>query len=60
MIPPVREKDLAIDPGQDRLQIACIDETGKLLETAVIFPRPPKKSRTDRFGLSVSTSQYHR
>ena len=44
MIPPVRGKRiLAIDPGlRTGCKIACIDETGKLLETAVIFPTPPR------------------
>jgi uncharacterized protein len=44
MVPPVRGKRiLAIDPGlRTGCKIACIDETGKLLETAVIFPTPPR------------------
>ena len=44
MVPPVRGKRiLAIDPGlRTGCKIACVDETGKLLETAVIFPTPPR------------------
>ena len=47
MIPPVRGKRiLAIDPGlRTGCKIACVDETGKLLETAVIFPTPPRNDK---------------
>ncbi len=47
MIPPVRGKRiLAIDPGlRTGCKIACVDETGKLLETAVIFPTPPRQEK---------------
>lgn len=47
MIAPVRGKRiLAIDPGlRTGCKIACVDETGKLLETAVIFPTPPRNEK---------------
>jgi uncharacterized protein len=47
MIPPVRGKRiLAIDPGlRTGCKIACVDETGKLLETAVIYPTPPRNEK---------------
>jgi len=47
MIPPVQGKRiLAIDPGlRTGCKIACVDERGKLLETAVIFPTPPRSEK---------------
>lgn len=52
MIPPVRGKRiLAIDPGlRTGCKIACVDETGKLLETAVIFPTPPRNDKEKAAG----------
>ncbi|WP_277623699.1 Tex family protein [Candidatus Contubernalis alkaliaceticus] len=47
MIPPVRGKRImAMDPGlRTGCKIACVDEQGKLLETAVIFPIPPRNQK---------------
>ena len=47
MIPPVRGKRiLAMDPGlRTGCKVACVDERGKLLETAVIFPIPPHNQK---------------
>ena len=47
MIPPVRGKRiLAMDPGlRTGCKVACVDERGKLLETAVIFPIPPRNQK---------------
>lgn len=47
MIPPVRGKRiLAIDPGlRTGCKIACVDERGKLLETSVIYPIPPRNEK---------------
>ncbi len=47
MAPPVSGKRiLAIDPGlRTGSKLACVDETGKLLETGVIFPIPPKNEK---------------
>ncbi|MGI5883190.1 MAG: Tex-like N-terminal domain-containing protein, partial [Dethiobacteria bacterium] len=44
MTPPVQgRRILAIDPGlRTGCKIACVDENGKLLETALIFPTPPR------------------
>lgn len=41
--PPVSGKRiLGLDPGyRTGCKLACVDETGKLLETAVIYPTPP-------------------
>jgi uncharacterized protein len=43
--PPLRgKKVLAIDPGlRTGCKVAVLDETGKLLEDAVIYPHPPQK-----------------
>jgi protein Tex len=43
LTPPVPGKRiLAVDPGyRTGCKLACVDETGKLLETAVIYPTPP-------------------
>lgn len=43
LTPPVSGKRiLGLDPGyRTGCKLACIDETGKLLETAVIYPTPP-------------------
>jgi protein Tex len=43
LTPPVNGKRiLGLDPGyRTGCKLACIDETGKLLETAVIYPTPP-------------------
>ena len=47
MVPPVRGKRiLAIDPGlRTGCKIACVNEQGKLLETAVIYPTPPRNEK---------------
>ncbi|MBS4022687.1 MAG: RNA-binding transcriptional accessory protein [Dethiobacter sp.] len=43
LTPPVPGKRiLGLDPGyRTGCKLACVDETGKLLETAVIYPTPP-------------------
>ncbi|MBS4032374.1 MAG: RNA-binding transcriptional accessory protein [Clostridiales bacterium] len=43
LTPPIPEKRiLGLDPGyRTGCKLACIDETGKLLETTVIYPTPP-------------------
>lgn len=47
MAPPVQGKRLlGIDPGlRTGCKVACVTETGSLLETAVIFPTPPRKEK---------------
>ena len=52
MIAPVRGKRiLAIDPGlRTGCKVACVDETGKLLETAIIFPTPPRNEKEKAAG----------
>ncbi len=46
--PPLRgKKVLAIDPGiRTGCKLAALDETGKFLEDAVIYPHGPKKNAT--------------
>src|SRR5262249_56285376 len=41
--PPLRgRKVLAIDPGfRTGCKVACLDETGNLIEDAVVYPHPP-------------------
>ncbi len=57
MIPPVRGKRImALDPGlRTGCKIACVDERGKLLETAVIYPIPPynQKEKSTRVILAL-------
>ena len=61
MIPPVRGKRiLAIDPGlRTGCKIACVDETGKLLETAVIFPTPPRNEKEKAARIVRSLLEEH-
>ena len=46
---PIRaNRVLAIDPGfRTGCKLAAMDETGNLLEQAVIFPNPPQKKKRD-------------
>ena len=47
LIPPIPGKRiLGLDPGyRTGCKLACVDETGKLLETAVIYPTPPRSQK---------------
>lgn len=47
LTPPVRGKRiLGLDPGyRTGCKLACVDETGKLFETAVIYPTPPRSDK---------------
>jgi uncharacterized protein len=47
--PPLRDRRvLAIDPGfRTGCKVACLDETGNLLEDAVVFPHPPQNKRPE-------------
>src|SRR5262245_12752991 len=47
--PPLRgRRVLAIDPGfRTGCKVACLDETGNLLEDAVIFPHQPQNKKED-------------
>lgn len=54
MQPPIRGKiTLGMDPGyRTGCKLAAVDETGKLLETGVIYPAPPHK-KTDEAKKTV-------
>ena len=47
LTPPVPAKRiLGLDPGyRTGCKLACVDETGKVLETAVIYPTPPHNKK---------------
>lgn len=47
MVPPIKGKRiLGIDPGlRTGCKIACVDETGNLLEVAIIYPTPPRNDK---------------
>ncbi|HZK24054.1 MAG TPA: Tex family protein [Oscillospiraceae bacterium] len=47
LTPPVKGKRiLALDPGyRTGCKLACVDETGRLLETTVIYPTPPHNKK---------------
>lgn len=53
--PPVRGKVvLGVDPGyRTGCKVAVVDETGKLLETATIYPHPPQR-RADEAGRTIA------
>ncbi|NLJ56364.1 MAG: RNA-binding transcriptional accessory protein [Firmicutes bacterium] len=61
LIAPVRGKRiLAIDPGlRTGCKIACVDETGKLLETAVIFPTPPRNDQVNSARIVLALLEKH-
>ncbi|MEW5922316.1 MAG: Tex family protein [Bacillota bacterium] len=61
MIPPVQGKRiLAIDPGlRTGCKIACVDERGKLLETAVIYPTPPRNEKEKSTRLILTLLEKH-
>ncbi len=61
MIAPVRGKRiLAIDPGlRTGCKVACVDETGKLLETAIIFPTPPRNEKEKAAGTVLELLEKH-
>jgi uncharacterized protein len=47
MSPPVKgRRVLGVDPGyRTGCKLACVDQHSKLLDTAVIYPTPPRKER---------------
>lgn len=49
MQPPVRDRiTLGFDPGyRNGCKLAVVDETGKVLDTAVVYPTPPLKKTED-------------
>lgn len=61
MIPPVQGKRiLAIDPGlRTGCKVACVDERGKLLETAVIYPTPPRNEKEQASRVVLALLEKH-
>jgi uncharacterized protein len=56
LVPPVKDQRvLAIDPGyRTGCKVAVLDETGKMLEYATIYPHPPQ-SKTDAAKKTLRT-----
>jgi len=60
--PPLRgRRVLAVDPGfRTGCKLAALDETGNLLDQAVIFPHPPQNKRDDaKLKMAELISQHH-
>jgi protein Tex len=60
--PPLRgRRVLAVDPGfRTGCKLAALDETGNLLDQAVIFPHPPQNKKDDaKLKLAELTSKHH-
>jgi len=51
LTPPVPDKTiLGLDPGyRTGCKLACVDATGKLLETSVIYPLPPQNRKEESY-----------
>ena len=59
--PPLSDQViLAIDPGfRTGSKIAVIDETGKLLETATIYPHPPQNRKAESYQVIDKLIKQH-
>lgn len=62
--PPVQQtRVMGIDPGyRTGCKVAVVDETGKLLDTATIYPHPPQEKREEALailGVMVQKHQVH-
>jgi len=62
LIPPVRNRRvLGWDPGfRTGCKLACVSETGELLETAAVFPTAPKRDLTGAAEKVVHMVEKHR
>ncbi len=62
LTPPVPGKRiLGLDPGyRTGCKLACVDETGKLLETAVIYPTPPHNKKEASAAVVKKLIKKHR
>ncbi|RPI94267.1 MAG: S1 RNA-binding domain-containing protein, partial [Chloroflexi bacterium] len=60
--PPLKERVvLGIDPGfRTGCKIAVVDATGKVLDTATIYPHPPQNERDKSLHVLASLLQKHR
>ena len=61
MLPPIRGKRImALDPGlRTGCKVACVDERGKLLETAVIYPIPPRNEKEKATQVILALLEKH-
>jgi len=59
--PPVRQtRVMGIDPGyRTGCKVAVVDETGKLLDTATIYPHPPQEKREEALAVLAELVQKH-
>lgn len=59
--PPVKDRRvMGIDPGyRTGCKVAVVDETGKLLETATIYPHPPVEKRDESLAILGKLVQKH-
>lgn len=60
--PPVRDRRvMGIDPGfRTGCKVAVVDETGKLHETATIYPHPPQGRRSEALSTLAALVARHR
>ena len=59
--PPVRQtRVMGIDPGyRTGCKVAVVDETGKLLDTATIYPHPPQEKRDEALAILGKLVEKH-
>ncbi len=60
--PPLRDRVvLGIDPGfRTGSKVAVVDQTGKVLEIATIYPHPPQNERTRALKTLAALARQHR
>lgn len=62
LVPPVRHRRvMGLDPGfRTGCKLACVSETGELLEVATIYPTPPKNDRAKAGAVVLRMLENHR
>lgn len=62
LIPPLADQVvLGLDPGfRTGCKLAVVDATGKLLDTATIYPHPPQKQRRESLALMSALVKKHK
>lgn len=62
LVPPVRlRRVMGIDPGfRTGCKLACVSETGELLEVATIYPTPPKNDLQQASAMVLHLLNKHR
>jgi len=60
--PPVtKQRVMGIDPGyRTGCKVAIVDETGKLLDTATIYPHPPREKKEESLAVLTELMEKHR